>query len=324
MGLSHDEVKKSLETFELKPGVKVRLDVLKQLLPDASTALFFGKVYELNYRQLSNLLLSVFNTTVIKTLLGEGDLHSTALQDYIIDVVPAAELQQAGITAASFTAPPKHELLPALFEELEVTVAASIKALAEKLGAALEMIQVKQGSLVFSTLHKLNRQRDGAIGTFEGQIKHKQQAKNLVIFDVSGSMTRPTVEAIVDEVVALTYKANASLAIVSNNTFYWAPGTFNVADVMAKAEFGGTHYETLASLLNEDWATVITIADYDSAGSAQHYLKRNCTGHIQQVLDISLVNQNTFLAECVGQLADTVRPLLVGNSYNVLGSDSRW
>jgi hypothetical protein len=36
------------------------------------------------------------------------------------------------------------------------------------------------------------------------------------------------------------------------------------------------------------------------------------------VLDISLVNKPTFLAQCVGQLAADVQPLLIGSSYYVM------
>src|SRR5690606_18658388 len=98
MTLSAREVQDSLELFEIKPGTKVRVEILRDLLPDPSTALFFGKAYKLDYRQLSDLLYRLFKTTIIQTLLGEGDKHSTSLQDYIIDIVPAPELQAAGIT----------------------------------------------------------------------------------------------------------------------------------------------------------------------------------------------------------------------------------
>ena len=87
------------------------------------------------------------------------------------------------------------------------------------------------------------------------------------------------------------------------------------ADVLAKAEYWGTHYEQLVPLFEKDWGTVVTIADYDSAPYAKQALS-GCVGKVGTVLDISLVNRPTFLAECVGQLADEVKPLLVGpNPY---------
>lgn len=324
MTLSSSQVSAQLELFEIKPGTKVRMEVLKDLLPDAQTALFFGKLYKLDYQQLSKLLTQLFRTTVVQALLAEGDQHSQDLQDYVITTVPAAELQQAGIVPAQFTNPVSHEFLPELWEQLEVEIADSIAKLVDALDGALTTVQGKYGAMFFGTLAKLNKQRQGVIGTYQAQIKHAHAPKNLVVFDVSGSMSEGTVKKIVEEVVALAYKANAALAIVSDHTFVWDPGTFSAEDVLAKAEYSGTHYETLASVFNEDWATVITIADYDSAWTAQDYLAKNCTGHVQQVLDISLVNRTTFLAECVGRLADKVTPLLVGSGRNVIGSNHGW
>jgi hypothetical protein len=319
MTLSANQVNRSLELFELKSGTKVRMEVLKDLLPDANTALFFGKLYKLDYRQLSHLMRSLFNTTVIQTLLSEGDIHSSSLQDYIIDIVPPAELMSSGIVAAQFISDVDHEFLPELWDMLEVQIADSIQKLVDSLDGVLSVVQGKYGKMLFSTMAVLNKQRQGIIGQFKARIAHPMVPNNLVIFDVSGSVSRATAEKIVDEVVALAYKANASLAIVSDHTYLWDAGTFTRTEVMQAAEFNGTHYETLASVFNRDWATVITIADYDSYGGVPSYLKQHCTGRVQQVLDISLVNRATFLSECIGQLADKVTPLLIGNSDYPLG-----
>ena len=324
MTLRSDQVSDSLELFQLKPGTQVRMEVLRDLLPDASTALFFGKLYQLDYTQLSTLIRRLFNTSVIQALLNEGDEHSSELQSYIIDIVPDAELMSAGIVPAKFTSPTTHEFLPELWEMLEVEIADSIKGLVDSLDGVLSMVQGKYGTMLFSTLAHLNKQRQGVIGVYKAQIVHPMVPNNLVVFDVSGSMNASTVKRIVDEVVALAYKANASLAIVSDHTFLWDAGTFTSDLVLEKAEYSGTHYETLASVFNRDWATVITIADYDSGWTAKDYLSRHCTGRVQQVLDISLVNKPTFLAECVGMLADKVTPLLIGNSQHVLGYNRYW
>lgn len=126
---------------------------------------------------------------------------------------------------------------------------------------------------------------------------------NLVILDVSGSMGTSTVNAITDEVIALAEEADATLAIVSNNCYYWLPGTATASAVRNAAEYRGTHYEELVKLLDEkDWGTVITIADYDSSLSAKQTIAAQVTTRVQQVLDISLVERPTFLSECVGQL----------------------
>ena len=64
---------------------------------------------------------------------------------------------------------------------------------------------------------------------------------------------------------------------------------------------------------------VITIADYDSAAAAKTAIAK-CTGHIQQLLDISLVGRPTYLGEVVGQLADEIKPLLVAQGNLTYGS----
>ena len=130
-------------------------------------------------------------------------------------------------------------------------------------------------------------------------------------------MSESTIEKIVEPVVGLGYMADAHLVIVSNTATHWGPGEYTVDAVMEAAEFGGTHYETLAPLFERDWGTVVTIADYDSSWSAKGALA-SCNGSIQQVLDISLVNSPTFLAECLGQLAAEVRPLMIASTNYVL------
>ena len=168
--------------------------------------------------------------------------------------------------------------------------------------------------MVFETMAKFNKQRP-SIGMYQASIKHEQVADVLVILDVSGSMREDTIRAIVDDVVGLSWEAKAHLAIVSNNAYVWEPGSYNVDDVLAMAEYGGTQYEMLAPLLDRDWGTVVTIADYDSSMSSQRYLKNNCNSKVGTVLDISLVNQPSFLAECIAQFADKLQPLLIGQSY---------
>ena len=191
----------------------------------------------------------------------------------------------------------------------QLEIAAAIQAVADKLVNTLHMMPSKQGAMTFSHMAKLNRQRP-SIGTYQASIRHTPVPDALVILDVSGSMSEHTIRTIINDVVAMSWKANASLAIVSDTTTLWAPGDYSVDDVLDRAEYGGTRYETLAPLFNRDWGTVVTIADYDSANIAKSVIG-NCTGHIGTVLDISLVNRSTFLAECVGQLADKVQPLMV-------------
>lgn len=304
-----------LTIVTVKPGLKFSKADLMDLLPDVETALFFGKVYELDYQQLSNLLSVVLNSDLAKALFHGAAEHSSDLQDYIVDDLDIPDWVEQG--EINFSPDVPHgEILPQMWEQLEVEVAASIKAVAEKLAGVVNHMPGKQGQMVFQSMRVMNAKRP-VLGDFKAKVHHAPVKENLVILDVSGSMNEHTVHTIVDDVVALSYLANAHLAIVSDACTYWAPGSYGSDDVTDAATFGGTHYETLAPLFDRDWGTVVTIADYDSSYSAKSVLAR-CTGHIDEVLDISLVNQPTYLAECVGQLADKVRPLLVGNSQYVL------
>lgn len=300
----------SLELFEIKPGRKFSIATLKALLTTVEEVLFFGKLFKLDQSQLASLMQLTLHSDVLDELT-QG-IHSTDLQDYLVDVIDPA---YAGDISFDKTAP-KGEILPAMWEDLEVQVAASIEQVAEKLATVIDRMPGKQGKMVFSSLMSMNKRRP-TVGDYKAQIKHDHQPDNLIIFDVSGSMTEHTVRTIVDDVVALSYKANAHLAIISDTCTVWGPGEYNSDVVLAAAEFNGTHYENLRDVLNRSWGVVVCIADYDSSAGAKKALQF-CAGRIDTVLDVSLVSCPTYLAECVGQLADEVRPLMVGNSGSVL------
>lgn len=310
---SSTDVRKDLALFDLGGGKLISEGSLRTLLPDVETALFFAKVYKLDYRRLSALLILLFKTGVTEALAEGG--HSEELQDYLVDTIPEDVFPE---DAEVFDPDSIHpEILPQVWEAMEVEVADSIAKVAEKLASTLDFLPGKQGQMVFSHMARLNRQRP-TIGTYQAAISHPPAPDNLVILDVSGSMTSSTIRQIIDDVVGLSWKANAHLVIVSNQAYHWEPGTYTVDAVLAQAEYGGTHYEKLVPMLQRDWGTVITIADYDSSASAKSTIREKATGRVGQVLDISLVNRPSFLAECIGQLANEVRPLLVGTSSYVL------
>jgi len=321
--MSRSELDASLQVVELKPGLRFTKQMLKDLLPDVETALFFAKVYMLDAQQVGTLLHTVFNSRLTAELFTGS--HSTELQYYIIGGYD----EDTGIHYPGIVGPhqagevvfdpevPKGEILPEVWKNLEVEVAKSIAQVAAKLSDVVARMPGKQGAMVFNSMRVMNRKRP-TIGDYRAKIHHERQKSNLLILDVSGSMTQPTIEAIIEDVVALSYMANADMAIVSNTTAYWSAGTYDVEAVLSRAEFGGTHYETLHELMNMDWGTVITVADYDSSMSSFEHLRDHCKGHIDEVLDISLVNRPTFLAQCVGQFADKVSPLLMGSSQRVL------
>lgn len=310
-------LKESLDLVEVKYGVWFPRKVLKDLLPTVEITLFFAKLYRFSPSETGRLLSTVHSTTLVQALTAEGVAHSSELQDFVVELGYEYLINSGDIVFLDV--PPEGEVLPELWKMCEVDIAASIQEVADKLTDVLGLLPGKQGEMVFKSLMTVNAKRP-LLGDYKAAIHHQPQKRNLLILDVSGSMSEPTVGTIIGDTVALGYMANASLAIVSNTTTVWGPGEYDVESVLKVAEYAGTHYETLAALLDEEWGVVITIADYDSSWSAKEAIAQ-CTGHIDLLLDISLVNQPTYLAEVVGQLADEVRPLLVASQDLTSG---RW
>ena len=294
------------ELFDLGNNKKISVAALKRLLPDIETALFFGKVYKLDAQKLGQLLKLTHNSSVLDALL-EGN-HSTELQSYLVEVVPDHIDVEPYIRTPD--EPKDSEVLAQLFAMAEVEVAESIAKVADTLAGTLDRLPSKEGQMLFKSMASLNHKR-GTIGTFKASIVHQSVPDVLVILDVSGSMSAETIRTIIDDVVALSWKANAHLAIVSNDTFLWEPGSYDSTAVLAKAQYGGTQYETLAPLFdNRSWGTVVTIADYDSSRDAKRVIAKT-NGSVGTVLDISLVDRPTFLGECISTIAQNVKPLLV-------------
>lgn len=306
-----------LTVYDVKPGVKFPKSTLQALLPDIETTLFFGKAYDLDYRQLSDLVHTVHSSDLL-TELKRGD-HSTQLQSYIVGIVPPVE---KGNVSFSPAVAPKGEILPEVWKSLEMVVAQSIKDVAAKLSNMVAHLPGKKGQMVLQSMMQMNRRRP-TVGTYGATItRDRSQLPNLIIVDDSGSVTPQTVLAMLDDVIAMSFVANASLALVSNSTRFWEAGQFDRASVSPTIQGGGTHYETLAPLFKDkEWGTVVTIADYDSSYSAHEYFRNNVgSGSIHEVVDISLVNRPTYLAEVVGQIATKVTPVLIASTNRVLAS----
>ena len=294
------------DLFDLGNNKKISVAALRRLLPDIETTLFFGKVYKLDAQKLGQLLKLTHGGSVLDALFEGG--HSTELQSYLVDVVP--DYIDVEPCIGTPKAPMNSEVLAQLFASAEVEVAESIAKVANTLAGTLDRLPSKEGQMLFKSMATLNHKR-GTIGTFKASIQHQPVPDVLVILDVSGSMSEGTIRTIVDDVVALSWKANAHLAIVSNDTFLWEPGSYDSTAVLAKAQYGGTQYETLAPLFdNRSWGTVVTIADYDSSYDARRVIA-STNGSVGTVLDISLVEQPTFLGECISTIAQNVKPLLV-------------
>ena len=311
MTLSSQQLTDSVTLFRMPDGEQVSVQTLKELLPDKATTLFFAQLFKFGYHDLQSLVTVVWGQSVFD-ILHEGG-HSTSLQEYIQYTVP--DQVSAGVVYTSkVMAPSERDFLAEAYRLAVVDIAQSIKEVGAKLTGVIGSLQGKKGSMVFQHMRKMNAQRPGILGTYGATITHAGHQPNLVILDVSGSMTEPTVRAILDETVGLAWESDSALAIVSNTTTFWEPGEYSVQAVLEAAEFSGTQYATHKPLFEgRNWGVVVTIADYDSSWFSAEEIKK-CDGHIGTVLDLSLVNRPTYLAECVGQLADEVRPLLIGHS----------
>lgn len=320
---THLLIQSSGDVTTFSNGRSFPTKILQSTLPDVETTLFFGKVYGLSPQDLALLLHTVCNSEVIEAFTNEAGSHSLDLQDFLVEEYQDAngEWYYPDERFEEGTAGPMEKvdatLLPALWENVELVIADSITKVAETISTTIGHMPGKTGEMVFASLAKVNKQRP-TIGQYTAHIQHTPVANVLVVFDVSGSMSENTVRTIVDDVVGLAYEANASLAIVSNSCFYYEPGGYNSDQVLGDAQFAGTHYETLRPLFDDrNWDVVVTIADYDSAYSAKQVLAR-ASGRIGKLLDVSLVNRSTFLAECLAPLADEVQPLLIANDYSYL------
>lgn len=285
---------------------------LRDALPSVESALWFAKAFDFTAQERSELLSVLFGENdVIAALVNEGGLHSTELQGYLLELGYEDQLE-LGDVRFDESVPLHGDILPEVWESLQLTIAESIKEVAEALGDTIGRMSGKQGRMLVESMMVMNAKRP-TIGDFKARVKHESQVPNLWILDVSGSMSEGTVRALVDEVCAGAYMANAHLAIVSSTSTVWGPGEYDSAVVLDAAEFGGTHYETLASLFDQDWGVVVTIADYDSSMAAIPAFKK-VKGRVSEVFDISLVDQPTFLSEVIGTVADKVTPVMIARN----------
>jgi hypothetical protein len=300
---------------EVKPGSIYPVDTLKRIIKTPKWAIRFGALKNLDAVQLSSLLRLLFpGTDLIQALTMEGGRHSGHLQSYIVGLGYENLLFDGEVTLTESTQPePEDDMLAELLERFEVVIADDIKQVFDELDDVMIHMPGKQGRMEIKRLLKADKRNRKKIGVAETGVSHTHQRENLVIFDDSGSMGEDTVLRLAHAVKALAMEANAHLVLVSNTARHWKPGEFTVDALRMQAEYGGTHYETLAPLMDRNWGVVVTIADWDSSWGAKEALE-DATGSIELLLDISLVSRPTFLAECLEPLAKETRPLLVAKS----------
>lgn len=310
------------EMFQVNPTLVFDPEFLLHALPDVDHALFFAQLYDLTAKQTGELLGMLFPENPIVGELLEGD-HSVTLQmDPDEDAGPDPDMSLYQVTydlAGVLQRVPDSEVLVQLYEAQKIVVAQSIQDVADVIGNHLGSMPKHEGRMTFQFMRKLNMKRN-TFTQYSALVDHRNDERKLkicIVLDDSGSMSEPTIRTITPDVVALSYAVNATLVQVSSTARMHTPGRFNVDDILSVAEYAGTSYETLKPVFDEDWDLVICIADYDSYGVAKSVLAK-CKGRIGTVLDVSLVNRQTYLSECLGQLADEVRPILMAPYHNPL------
>lgn len=300
-----------MEIYKINEHAQWNVTDLKLMLTDVQDALFFAKLYKLSAQQLADLLWTLFETNITQALF--KGIHSTTLQDYVVELGFEFEFEErCELDTSDAYDADQQVILSELLDSLKIEIASSIEEVHNKLEKVMYKLPGRSANMIFQSLRKFNASRP-TIGVFQTTIQHNPDPRVLIILDDSGSVTAQTVEAVANDVVQLGYHIGATLALVSNTTRVWKPGTYTVDGIIQATQAGGTHYETLLNLLHEDWDTVITIADYDSSLSAKHAISA-AQGSVGQVLDISLVDKPTFLSECVGQHAQEVKSLLMASS----------
>jgi hypothetical protein len=302
----------SLNIVEVAPGRVFPVKWLRKTLKKPVHAVKFAKVFDLTPVELSSLLRLLFpGVDLVQALTQSAQYHSNELQTYIV----ALGYEHLITDGEPVSDPdlPDDDTLAELFEQARVVVASSMDEVAEQIDLVMGAMPGKQGRMAVKSVLKANRRALKKLGVDEVQIVHGHHPNNLAVLDCSGSMTEYWVRILAEPVVRMAMEANAHLAIVSSTARVWRPGEYSVESVLDEAEYGGTHYETLAGLFEgKHWGTVVTVADYDSAWGAKEVLAAT-GGTIDLLLDISLVQRPTFLAECLEPLAKETRPLLVGN-----------
>lgn len=303
-----------LTLISVTKGRRWPLAHLKKTLKSPVWVVRFAKAFGLDAYEFGALLRLLFpDVDIVKALTLEGGDHSASLQTYLVDLGYDSQMFPGLVPEQTVEPDPEVDLLAEMFEELEVKLADGLDDIVYEVADLMTDMPGKEGRMGLKSLLKVDRKIQKRLGVHEAQIIHAHTPPNLVVLDVSASMSEETIKRIVDAVVSLANRADAHLIIVSDTARTWKPGEFDTGSVLAESEFSGTHYEKLAPAFDRNWGTVITIADYDSGWDAKDLIAQ-CKGRISLLLDISLVNRPTYLAECLGQLADEVRPLMVAKA----------
>lgn len=317
-------MKTSNKTVELKPGVQFDRVWLKETLcltDDEATELgvskydgmiLFGQLYKLDAQELMVLARIVFEDEDFVQMLTEGD-HSYSLQSYIEELDVPLVIDETITFSEEKTNPDHDSLLTQMFEAHQVGITSLVMEIADKFAKFLGAQPGHESKLEVQRLNKVNRRTNLPVSQ-RARIEYSSLLPNLLIIDVSSSQGRSLIESIVDNCIGLAVKYDMHLAIVSHGAEWYVPGTYDRDTVMNSQWMnGGTRYAALAEIgvASQQWGTVICVADVDGQQSDMTAWKQ-AGGSIDQVVDISTVDQQTWLSEIVAvQAPGTVQQLVV-------------
>lgn len=254
--------------------------------------------------------------------------HSTELQTWLEEAglaipVPDEEtVVDDGAGPQDFDADDDLDTLVDLVNTALVKLPASLKELSD--GLFLEVLSKQPtGQAHYVLDHVMQVSKFGQIGTVKTQLEYEVDTNAVLVVDCSGSMGMALGQAIAEPVVRLANDLKCDLILVSTNAVKFPAGTFTVDTVLDNWQNGWTYYNQLIPFfrdITQSYDAIVTIADYDSHAEHKSQIARECAARAQVLYDINVQYttdydgniRTSFLAECLGQLADRVVPVFVG------------
>ena len=319
-----------IKLTDTEPVKYIGANILAEIITKPKQVMFLVKALGdqvINPAETIGRLFRALDLGTVANYLAEGG-HSTELQDWwdangIVFPVPEHE---AVITADEAAVIEDEEgdadTLLDLVNTSLVKLPTTITELAD--GVFVDVLSKQpsgQANYVMDYLMQVSK--FGQIGTVKTGLEYQADTKAAIVLDCSGNMGRKLGEAIAESVVKLADTLKCDLILVSSTAVRLPAGTFGVKTVLANWQNQLTLYNQLIPHfrdISQSYDVVITIADYDSISSHKSQIMQECNARIQQVYDVCVEHtldsngnlRTSFLAECLGQLADNVIPVFVG------------
>ncbi len=254
--------------------------------------------------------------------------HSSTLQTWLeeeglVIPVPDDELViDEGYTLDEAEPDEDLDTLLTLVNTALVKLPTSIRELGE--GLFLEVLSKQpSGQASYALDHVMQVSKFGQVCTVKTQMEYEVDTTAVVVADCSGSMGIALGRAIAEPIVRLADSLKCDLILVSTTAVRFPAGTFSVETVIDNWQNGWTYYNQLIPCfkdISQSYDVVVTIADYDSHAEHKREILAKCGARAQVLYDINVQYtedadgniKTSFLAECLGQLADRVVPVFVG------------